>query len=231
MRKCLRCGVEYSDDTNFCLKCGEKLASTNVCQRCGNPVNVEDEYCGKCGYKIEKEYHCNECGATISKNAKFCEECGAKVINPVVTIAPCKESPRKEKNDKKEDKKAKILFYAFNVLSIALIILFIVGCFGDVLQTKAISSGLSEKQTTSIEYFFGKAIKDIDETVRDMKYGEYAAVSRLFLALEYIVWIMAIVMAVAGLCIQVYSFYKNANGKKYIFDTKNLTRTDRKSVV
>ena len=229
MKKCPNCGAEYSDDAVYCKKCGQKLVSTNVCQKCGHPVSVDDAYCEKCGHKIEKEYRCESCGSIISENAKFCEECGAKVTNPVVSVAPCKALSTKSNEDKENIKPNlwnKIIFYVLNVVSIILIILFIVGCFGDITKTKIVSTGSAQIETTvSIEYFFGKAVRDIDEVAQTMRFGEYSSVQRLFLSFEYITWISAILMSIFGLILQIRALYIGIKKQKYNVETKNLFRT------
>ena len=55
MKKCMKCGKEFPDDTNFCPACGEKLESINCCPKCGAPINEDDKFCKACGEKLVKE--------------------------------------------------------------------------------------------------------------------------------------------------------------------------------
>lgn len=94
MVKCNNCGVNVSDDLEYCPNCGNNLASSdesqslsecNVnirCSNCGAEVNSNNEFCPSCGNKLENEdknLKCENCGAELHENDLFCKICGSKV--------------------------------------------------------------------------------------------------------------------------------------------------------
>lgn len=210
MKKCLKCNKEYEDSDIFCPCCGEKLVETNVCQKCGYPVVVEDTYCRHCGHKIEKEYRCEKCNAVINEGAKFCSECGSNVTNPVVSIAT---SSNGKKAPIAKSKTEKILFYVANAISLALLLLMLVGCFGDLTKSFYHSSSSTiNTSTVSISYFFGDAIKNYQQQMEAVKFGGYDAVASLEITFKYVFWILAIGATIFGLVhgsIRLYKAYKN----------------------
>ena len=213
MKKCLKCNKEYEDSDNFCPRCGEKLVQTNVCQKCGHPVATEDIFCRHCGHKIEKEYRCEKCNAIIPEGAKFCSECGESVKNPVVSIVSKKATQRAA------TKLDKILFYAINAVCITLLLLMFVGCFGDIAI--GTTTGLREPTSkTSISYFFGDAIKSINQT--NLKYIEYKVFSIIMLVIEYFCWALAIASIVLGVIFISIKMYKSYKNNDYVVNNKLL---------
>ena len=64
MVKCVKCGLEQSDEANFCMKCGASIpedapatadeaapSQRAFCMNCGNPLRPGDKFCMKCGQK------------------------------------------------------------------------------------------------------------------------------------------------------------------------------------
>ena len=78
--KCPSCGETIPEKSKFCLKCGQKIESTQndlkKCPKCGATV-PNGKFCLECGAKLETV--CSKCGAEILPNAKFCLECGNKI--------------------------------------------------------------------------------------------------------------------------------------------------------
>lgn len=218
MKKCLKCGVEYEDKDTFCPVCGEKLVSLNVCKNCGQPVDAKDTFCRHCGHKIEKEYKCEKCGATVNPDSKFCPECGAKIDKPVVSVA-ASETKNETKTISLSPKK--VLFMLFNSVMLILLVLMFVGCFGDILVTRVtLSSSSISDSKLSIEYFFGKAIKDIQENAQHYQYPEYTNYSIFLLILEYFCWIAAIASIVLGFVVSAVNCYRGFINKDYSFKGK-----------
>lgn len=222
MKKCLKCGIEYQDDDIFCPVCGERLAATNVCQRCGKPVSVEETYCRHCGYKIEKEIKCEQCGAILDAESKFCRECGAKVENPVMVVKERKAGARTAAAPKAAGSGVanpivnKIFYFVFGGMLVFLLSLMLVGCFGDIAVANAIgrasvTAGASKSQ--GISYFFGDAIKIIDEASKlpDPSYMIYLIIQFVF---EVILWIAAIALFIFGI---VYGAIQLTKAKKNEF--------------
>ena len=209
MKRCLKCGIDYSDNDCFCPVCGEKLFSANVCQHCGEPIDVNDTFCRKCGAKIEKEYRCEKCGALINENTKFCPECGNKIEKPVVTTKASNVKPELKQFSFSLEK---ALFLIVNSALLILLILAFVGCFGDILVSSARTSYTSDtsfsENQISIEYFFGKAVKDIQSIAESIKYHEYTDYLTFLLVLQYFFWISAIAMIVVGFTVAAINFYK-----------------------
>lgn len=222
MKKCLKCGKEYPDSDSFCPVCGERLSSVNVCQKCGNPVEVNDVFCRHCGYKIEKEYKCQACGLKIPAGSKFCPECGAKVENPEVTIAMAESKNQQAfSSSNVAPSTQKTLFILFNVLLLVLMVVMLVGCFGDIFVSRVNSSGSVSTSKESISYFFGDAIKEIKNASSSYKYQEFTIYSVIMLILEYVCWLGAITMVVIGLVIGIKNFYKGYMSNNYSFKHKN----------
>ena len=200
MKKCLKCGVEYRDDDVFCPVCGERLTATDVCQRCGKPVSVEETYCRHCGYKIEKEIKCEQCGAVLDADAKFCQQCGAKVENPVVAI---KERKKGVKNDAGNSVMnpivRKILFFVFGGTLVFLLSLMLLGCFGDIAKANmSISRPASVYGTQGISYFFGDAIKAIEQA-GELDKPDYKNFLIIQFVFEIILWLVAMALFIFGI--------------------------------
>ena len=224
MKKCIKCGIEYEDDARFCPKCGEPLQAENVCQKCGKPITVEDVFCRYCGHKIEKEYRCEKCNAVLNEGAKFCPECGTKVENPVVSN---KQTYRTKSNGTSSNNLMnKIVFFIFGGTMLLLFILMLVGCFGDILTTyesprgTGLLTALGGKYKVSIDYFFGKAVKNINTATETMDYPEYKLFSIIMLVFEYIFWVVAIGFAIFGITYAIIKLVKGYQKKDYSLNNK-----------
>ena len=175
--------------------------------------------CPKCKNEIEHgSLKCEKCGTTINETAKFCPECGTKVENPVISIKPKKESSARRVPDTLLNK---ITFFVFSGLMIALFVVMLIGCFGDILKVyenprhSGLASLLGSDSKVSIDYFFGKAIKDIDQSTKDIRYPEYKIFMIVMLIFEYMCWIGAIASAIAGLTYSIVKICKGYNKKDY----------------
>lgn len=237
MKKCETCNIEFSDENNYCTKCGHPLVSFNVCQRCGHPVSEEDTFCAKCGYKIEKEYHCPKCDVAIEETTKFCPDCGAKISKPVVKIAAPKKQFKQPVAGKAKAVAAdgeasepaqnplfnKIMYFVLGGISLVLLLLMFVGCFGDLVVVK--SSGYSAVTGLNISYFFGDGITNISNVFsKAQNPAAYIPVVLMF-SLEYIVWALALIFITIGLIVSIIKFIKGAIHKEFNFSPKVLVRT------
>ncbi len=224
MKKCIKCGVEYEDDARFCPKCGEPLQAENVCQKCGKPITVEDVFCRYCGHKIEKEYRCEKCNAVLNEGAKFCPECGTKVENPVVSNKNV--SKAKSNTVSSNNLMNKIVFFIFGGTMLLLFVLMLVGCFGDIVATyesprgTGLFSALGGNSKISIDYFFGKAVKNINTATEYMDYPEYKIFSIIMLVFEYICWVTAIGFAIFGITYAIIKLVKGYQKKDYSLNNK-----------
>jgi RNA polymerase subunit RPABC4/transcription elongation factor Spt4 len=224
MKKCIKCGVEYEDDARFCPKCGEPLQAENVCQKCGKPITVEDVFCRYCGHKIEKEYRCEKCNAVLNEGAKFYPECGTKVENPVISN---KQTYRAKPNGASSNNLMnKIVFFIFGVTMLLLFVLMLVGCFGDIVATyesprgTGLFAALGGNSKVSIDYFFGKAVKNINAATEYMDYPEYKIFSIVMLVFEYIFWVVAIGFAIFGITYAIIKLVKGYQKKDYSLNNK-----------
>ena len=221
MKKCLKCDTICGDDDSFCPACGERLVSVNVCQKCGKPVNPNDVYCRHCGYKIEKEYRCPKCNAVVPEGSRFCPSCGEKIDNPVVSISNSQQNNNLGPvSNEKSDFAKKVLFFALSGVLLTLLVLMLIGCFGDILKSQISPRSVGSESKTSIEYFFGKAISDINKANEGVKYSEYGVFSYCMLALDYVCWITAILSAVTGLVVGGIALYKGYKQKNYNLKSK-----------
>ena len=224
MKKCLNCGTECQDEDLFCPKCGERLIDENACQKCGSHVDPKDDFCRHCGHKIEKEYRCEKCNAVLNEGAKFCPECGTKVENPVVSnknVSKAKSNPVSSNNLMN-----KIVFFIFGGTMILLFVLMLVGCFGDIIATYESPRGagllaiLGGNSKVSIDYFFGKAVKNIKTATEHMNYPEYKIFSIVMLVFEYIFWVTAIGFAIFGITYAIIKLVKGYKNKDYSLNNK-----------
>ena len=238
MKKCLNCGTEYPDELNFCQNCGQRLVSTNVCPNCGQPIDPNDAFCGHCGHKIEKEYHCESCGAVLPEGAKFCAECGTKVTNPVVSLTtstssqkpteqkPTQQNQQPDTNQNTAPSKArdilKMVFYLVaGGTSLLLLLLMFIGCFGDITLVKTfMTGGGTTTETVGINYFFGKAVEDIQSASEGAMYGEYAGFQTSMLIMEYVCWILALSLITVAIIVTTIKFIKGLTRKQFYFNSK-----------
>lgn len=250
MKRCEKCGIEYPSEKNYCPKCGEKLVDFNVCQRCGAPVELEDTFCSNCGYEIEKECFCPKCSAKIDPSVKFCPECGAKITKPEIKIAQ-RKAPVKAVHVHKEKKEVvssnepvdhsvnplfkKISFIVMGSVTLLLLTLMFVGCFGDVYSTFYSETGsVSYRTSKSIAYFFtSEAFTNISNLITSsgsLYYGSaisasYAVGLYIFAVFEYLLWVLAIVFVIIGLVKAIIRFIKGLTRKTFEYDPKNLINT------
>ena len=204
MKRCPKCGTEFNDSDRFCSKCGIKLETENVCQKCGSPVSVDDVFCKHCGHKIEKEFKCGSCGEVIAENAKYCSRCGAKIENPIIAIAKRKGANKDGVVQANNSLAGRIVSFALGGVLLTLLILMLVGCFGDIAVIKSSETVIGralEGYNVSIKYFFGDAVKQINEARKSMRYPEYPDFLTAMLVIEYIFWIAAIITFITGIVI------------------------------
>ncbi|MBO4858981.1 MAG: SUMF1/EgtB/PvdO family nonheme iron enzyme [Treponema sp.] len=56
MEKCIKCGKELPEKSNFCFNCGFPVGTLQVlrsCTECGNTLSTIDRYCSKCGVPVK----------------------------------------------------------------------------------------------------------------------------------------------------------------------------------
>ena len=221
MKKCLKCNTICGDDDSFCPACGERLVSVNVCQKCGKPVSPNDVYCRYCGYKIEKEYRCPKCNAVVPEGSRFCPSCGEKIDNPVVSVSNSQQRNNGGQiSNNRRDFAKKVLFFAISGVLLTLLLLMFTGCFGDILKSEISPRSAGVGSKISIDYFFGKAINDINNANKGVKYIEHRVFSNCMLAVDYICWITAILSAVTGLIVGGIALYKGYKQKNYVLKPK-----------
>ena len=84
--KCPHCDKQISDDSKFCMFCGEEIVeeepeekeeSVSVkCEKCGAEVRKEAKFCPVCGNKlVEEKIFCPRCGKENSYDANYCVVC------------------------------------------------------------------------------------------------------------------------------------------------------------
>ena len=102
---------------------------------------------------------------------------------------------------------------------ILLFVLALIGCFGDIFAAyeSPRGSGLiaSNENRVSIDYFFGKAFKTIEDNSRTMSYPEYKSVMIIMLIIEYALWVTAIASIIAGAVYTIIKLYKGHKNKNY----------------
>lgn len=52
MLTCSKCGMQLSDDAQFCDNCGTKIYETIFCAKCGEQMSTEFAFCQRCGASI-----------------------------------------------------------------------------------------------------------------------------------------------------------------------------------
>lgn len=88
---CSRCGLQSSDDLEFCPNCGndlkfnsqpgDDLQAVPKCEKCGSPLEEDVAFCSSCGAKLTmkspvEDNFCQNCGEKLDDDAEFCHECG-----------------------------------------------------------------------------------------------------------------------------------------------------------
>lgn len=115
MQKCIKCGTELPDGSQFCNVCGEKVNANMTCPNCGIEIHNESQFCHMCGTKVE----------TQSNQTK-------EVPTPE-TITPVQQTPVVN-NTPKSGKTRNVLFVGaaglIGIIVVLVIIVLIVGVVG-----------------------------------------------------------------------------------------------------
>ena len=153
MKICPKCGKEFDDDTRFCSACGTELLSPDSCPKCGAPVNKDSNFCPKCGARLTHVRKCKECGFETTDAYDFCPKCGKSLDEQYVS-----NGARSSTFSSSSKIKQIISYVALAFVAIASLLL-IIGWFGDIIG----GSGTGIRAGKSIGYYFGDAMKSINE--------------------------------------------------------------------
>ena len=55
MVKCVKCGLEQSDEANFCMKCGARIVRKPICPKCKKELPEGSDFCMFCGASLKQE--------------------------------------------------------------------------------------------------------------------------------------------------------------------------------
>ena len=109
MKICKNCNLENSNESKFCVGCGNKLENEIIksfsCQKCGFENDKEVKFCTNCGMQlevlpmvrtaVEKNKPCPACAYKNDVKAKLCRNCGF-VLPEAVYINPEKSDGNKK---------------------------------------------------------------------------------------------------------------------------------------
>ena len=143
MKKCLKCGATFSDETNFCSNCGEKLVSANFCPQCGKEVSEGSRFCPNCGANLG-----------VAKEVKP-EPKEEPAPAPVKEEVKEEVKPAPEAKASKEEgrvKALKIVNIIVAAVSLLAALFFMIGIFGDVYRVYSDTMGYD--QSIGLKYFF-----------------------------------------------------------------------------
>lgn len=88
--RCKKCGREVSDNSIFCINCGEKVekSTIKVCKKCGKENEDIYMFCSGCGSlldnydekledkKDQAKVVCKNCGNETNEDSAYCQHCG-----------------------------------------------------------------------------------------------------------------------------------------------------------
>lgn len=113
MQNCKNCGIENSDNSVFCVECGEKLKNSYnqevskdyvKCEFCGTVNPMSSMHCIKCSKTLPKSKIpaksnnlCKNCGASNPPTSMFCKECGYK-LEKNTSYSSISTSPQREED-------------------------------------------------------------------------------------------------------------------------------------
>ena len=82
--KCLKCGEELDEESNFCTNCGYKIAITK-CPKCNEHLEGDELFCSNCGYKLNNNDSLNNKNIfTTNINSKgLTNKLNTKIPNPL----------------------------------------------------------------------------------------------------------------------------------------------------
>lgn len=85
--KCQQCGLNNSELSKYCRKCGSPLEIRLPCAECGSDNPGDSIFCIECGEKLsgvkksvkKNQRKCKDCGQFNDLDALFCVACGEKI--------------------------------------------------------------------------------------------------------------------------------------------------------
>ena len=148
---CNNCGTANTDNSKFCVHCGNNLLSTSsviskdtpsdtrFCKACGSALGLEQAVCLKCGVPSKKgSNYCYFCGAPLKADAVICINCGCAACENEQSAFNVFDNTNEYKKLSDYEKTSGVIWLVLGIIQICTLIGIICGIWNIIMACQRI---------------------------------------------------------------------------------------------